>query len=303
MLHKILKNKIINYTTDVGKNGVYLIYHIHNSKKVYIGSTDRKYRKKKCRNGCYARWIEHYHRLRKKTHHSIHLQRAVDKYGIEGLRFKLLVLEEEKVRILEKFYIDKFNSFKKGYNCSNTTTHPSMSKETKLKLSIRMKNNNPMKREEIKKKVSEARKKLYPASEVLQYTKVGEFIKLYKSIEEVSKKLKVDSSNIYRAISGETKSCVGYIWLYKHEFSEKYLKLKLNYLNTKYKQSKETINKRVNSQKKKVIQLDLDNNILNSFDSAKEAGEITGVHPSNITRCCKGETKTCKGFKWKYTPT
>ena len=48
----------------------------------------------------------------------------------------------------------------------------------------------------------------------------------------------------------------------------------------------------------KVIQLDLQNNIVNTFGSIKEATEKTKV--INISECCSGNRKTAGGFKWKY---
>lgn len=51
---------------------------------------------------------------------------------------------------------------------------------------------------------------------------------------------------------------------------------------------------------KKVLQLDLNDNIINEFDSIIEASNDIGFHPSGITGVCKGRHKTCGGFKWKY---
>jgi hypothetical protein len=48
----------------------------------------------------------------------------------------------------------------------------------------------------------------------------------------------------------------------------------------------------------KVIQLDLQDNIINTFDSIKEAIQKTKV--KNISSCCSGKRKTAGGFKWKY---
>lgn len=48
--------------------------------------------------------------------------------------------------------------------------------------------------------------------------------------------------------------------------------------------------------KKKV--LCLNNGIL--YDSAKEAGLALNIHPSSITRCCKGVYKQVKGYRFKY---
>ena len=49
---------------------------------------------------------------------------------------------------------------------------------------------------------------------------------------------------------------------------------------------------------KKVIQLDLNDNVLNVFESIKQAGQETGVSRSNISSCCNGKLKSAGGFKW-----
>lgn len=36
------------------------------------------------------------------------------------------------------------------------------------------------------------------------------------------------------------------------------------------------------------------------YDSATEAGKQIGRDGSNITRCCRGQQKTCGGFHWRY---
>ena len=52
--------------------------------------------------------------------------------------------------------------------------------------------------------------------------------------------------------------------------------------------------------KTKVAQYDLQDNLLNTFDSQREASEKTGVCRSSITRCVTGCRKTAGGYKWKY---
>ena len=49
---------------------------------------------------------------------------------------------------------------------------------------------------------------------------------------------------------------------------------------------------------KKVVQLDLDDNVLNEFKSMVQAERETGVPRSNISSCCNGKLKSSGGFKW-----
>ena len=50
---------------------------------------------------------------------------------------------------------------------------------------------------------------------------------------------------------------------------------------------------------KKVIQLDLNDNVLNEFESMKQAERETGVLVGNISSCCNGKTKSAGGYKWR----
>ena len=80
-------------------------------------------------------------------------------------------------------------------------------------------------------------------------------------------------------------------------------KKKLSEVHKGKHNSQESINKGIISRRKnKVIQLDIDGNRLNSFDSCKEASEYIGTTRSNICMCCNGKTKTAKGYVWKYEP-
>jgi group I intron endonuclease len=50
-----------------------------------------------------------------------------------------------------------------------------------------------------------------------------------------------------------------------------------------------------------VAQIDIDTNeIINIFPSQKEAERQTNIYHSNISKCCKGKSKTAGGYKWKY---
>jgi hypothetical protein len=51
---------------------------------------------------------------------------------------------------------------------------------------------------------------------------------------------------------------------------------------------------------KKVIQMDLNGNVLNRFNAVMEAQRLTGINESNIRTCIYGKSKTAGGFKWAY---
>lgn len=52
---------------------------------------------------------------------------------------------------------------------------------------------------------------------------------------------------------------------------------------------------------KKVDKYDLNNNYISTYDSLLEAAKINNVCPQNISKVCKGKSKTCGGYVWKYT--
>lgn len=59
------------------------------------------------------------------------------------------------------------------------------------------------------------------------------------------------------------------------------------------------IEKRVEKQSKKVIQLTLDDVFVKEWNSTMECGR-NGYIQSKVVQCCNGKRKTHCGFKWKY---
>lgn len=53
-------------------------------------------------------------------------------------------------------------------------------------------------------------------------------------------------------------------------------------------------------QAKKVIQLDLEGNVIAIFDCTGDAADSVGCTASAIGLCCRGKRNQIKGFKWKY---
>lgn len=131
---------------------IYLIENIINN-KVYVGQTKLTIEQ---------RFKEH-QQLSKKTAISY----AIQKYGKENFSIKLL----EKCNInnldeRETFYIQKYNSYKNGYNntIGGGSQYISHTPEVKQKLSIMGKgkllgDKNPAKRPEVREKISQSQKK------------------------------------------------------------------------------------------------------------------------------------------------
>ena len=51
---------------------------------------------------------------------------------------------------------------------------------------------------------------------------------------------------------------------------------------------------------KAVLQLDVNKNILNKFNSTREAERLTGISQANISHCCLGKTNSANGYYWCY---
>lgn len=51
---------------------------------------------------------------------------------------------------------------------------------------------------------------------------------------------------------------------------------------------------------KRILQYDLQGNLIKEWDSIREIERQLGICNSAITHCCKGKTKTAGKYKWKY---
>ena len=57
---------------------------------------------------------------------------------------------------------------------------------------------------------------------------------------------------------------------------------------------------RVEKSLKPVEQYTLEGEYIRTFDCVKDAAEAVKCSPTNISACCRGKTKTIKGYIWKY---
>lgn len=104
--------------------GVYKIENIKNH-KVYIGSS----------KNIYMRWKQHIAQLKQGTHHSVKLQRCYDKLKNKTtLQFSIveIVKDVNKLKEREQYYIDKYDAFNTGYNCSKLVDNPKYTLKNKI---------------------------------------------------------------------------------------------------------------------------------------------------------------------------
>ena len=116
---------------------------------------------------------------------------------------------------------------------------------------------------------------------VYQYNSNGTLITIHNSINEAAESVHVDRSIISRCCSGEKKSSKGFIW----SFSP------ITFTNKKIK----------NYKLRKVIKMDMNNNILEVYDNLSVAGRaMNKKNTSYIKECCLGQRDSMSGFKWKF---
>lgn len=56
----------------------------------------------------------------------------------------------------------------------------------------------------------------------------------------------------------------------------------------------------INANKKEILQINMEGNIVAEYDSISEAERVTGFLVSNISACCSGVSKSSNGFIWMY---
>lgn len=102
-------------------------------------------------------------------------------------------------------------------------------------------------------------------------------IATYDTLEEAGNSVNASRKTISNACLGSLKSVKGFLWSYIPEYPE------------------------VEDKRSKVVyQYDLECQLLETFNSAREASKQLGIGLSCITRCCRGERKQTSGYQFSY---
>ena len=182
--HKSRIYKICNYIND----------------RIYVGST----------NNLYGRKLNHVGKLRRNMHHSKTLQRFVNKYGIDKLRFEFICLTSNTTDIykLEEYWISLLNPF---YNSVKIPLQPGehyVSQEIRNKISKGLTGfKRPKKTQE---HIDNHRKTIEKT--VIQFAKDGSFIKLHESLTKASEETGISLTKISECRNNKRKSAGGYMW-------------------------------------------------------------------------------------------
>lgn len=135
-------------------SGVYRIHH-GASGKSYVGSS----------GNIQTRWTRHRLALRRGVHHSEKLQRAWNKYGEAAFSFEVLeVCPVNALRVVEQRWLDQFQAYHTGYNCTPTALEHS--EEVRIRLAQQKRGHSPS--EETRKRMSEAHKGHMTREEVVR---------------------------------------------------------------------------------------------------------------------------------------
>lgn len=121
--------------------------------------------------------------------------------------------------------------------------------------------------------------------QVCQYDKMGKLIKTFGSIKDAENE--THASSIGNVCKGRAKTSGGFVWRYKGDSFNLY---NIKYIKHVCKCSKSNV---------AVEQFNLDNKLIEKFNSIADANRKTGVRRSDISAVLHKRQKTAGGFIWK----
>lgn len=262
--------------------GIYGIYCLI-SDKIYVGSAIN----------LHARYIRHKYYLKKGTHHSLKLQRAYNKYGVEN--FKMILLESSDTEELldkELKWITKFNSYHEGFNCTDVCKKP---KDFKLS-SV-----------QVDKRVQQSSKP------VVCLDLEGTYLTEYASLSKAAIAINDQSTNISSCCRGKLNYVKDFIFVYKNEYNplkdysykpvkrvfSKEHKEKISQSNKGKKQTKQQIRALISRSSKPVNKFDDMGKLVTTFSSLKECSLQNQLYIKTLKKHIVSKTPL-GGFLYKF---
>jgi group I intron endonuclease len=289
--------------------------------KVYIGITSGTLKDRISKHVSVSRTIPKYR---------YYFQNAMNKYGPDAFLWEVVeeCFSEKELDEKERFYIKQYQSNipQKGYNLTSGggRSHPL---EIEHRERISAANKGRKFTQERCDKISKALTGLKKSAEanannarakerpVQQLDKDGNVICEYPSLSAAARAHDTHNASISRVCTGKGKSCAGWGWRFAGEAkakprscaSEETKKI----MSDRQKGRKATEKTKLKMSKlmmghdgynrKAILKLDLDGNILEEFSSVSEAAEKCGLGLKSISLVCRGEQTTPHGgFMWRF---
>ncbi len=214
--------------------------------------------------------------------------KAILKYGWDN--FEHIILEEnltqDEANEKEKYYIAKYDSYYHGYNENEGGKNRRLSQKEKDKISLFISSTRQGANNSQAKAI------------ICLNTK-----QKFDTIKQASEWCHSFPENISKSCKRKNSSSGA------HPITQEplYWCLEKDYNNNIQKEFEANKNKLINksiAKIQKVEQIDVNTNeILNTFENCREAGQILFNDSSkgkSISRCAKGERNTAYGYKWRY---
>lgn len=300
------------------KEKQYFVYiHTSPSNKKYIGITSM--------NPPEKRWINgHGYK------HNYHFTNAINYYGWDNFSHEIIAknLTENEAMQMERELIAKYNTMDQNYGYNQTSggeIDKEYTEEVRKKISdAAIQNCSTAERRKIlseqakrqwenneyKEKMRQIAKDMWQDEEYREKmiskfkSAVGENNPFYgKQHTDESKEL-IRQKAVGRQHTEETreKLSMARVKLWENEEYREHMVTMLQGENNPHYGKKHTndVKNRIGELNGiAIVQLDINNNFITEYRSAKMAEEITGIYRSSIRKCCSGKQKTAGGFKWQ----
>lgn len=129
----------------------------------------------------------------------------------------------------------------------------------------------------------------------------GNIINVYYQKEDIETQNKeMTFKHVARSINKEKNICYGYFWIKLDKYNELTQNELLSLINEKVEQNNFGKMHGGITQRKMVVQMDLNGNTIKEFESVSAAAQELNCHYQAISQCASGKIKTCCGYRWKY---
>jgi hypothetical protein len=213
----------------------------------------------------------------------------IKKYKNEGIKLSNLTngggLSGRET--IEIYRYDENGDFKKKYNSLTEASEDVHVSISKISLALNQKINkssancywftNLQSKENIKFRKAAKRNIL-----ILQYSLDGIFLNKFNGQGDAENKTGVKCKLINKCLRKDGyNQAGGYMWFYENKLPKEIKK----YKNIKYKS---------------IVKFDINDNLIEEYDSINKAIELNKYKSNSIYKCLNGKCKTSGGFKWKY---